>query len=39
MLPAEAMLDSHFQLVVILFMESAENLGVVSGEVLTRGPE
>lgn len=30
MLPAEAMLDSHFQLVVIRFMEGAENLGVVS---------
>lgn len=31
MLPAEAMLETHFQLVVIRFIEGAENLGVVSG--------
>lgn len=30
MLPAEAMLDSLFQLVVICFIEGAENLGVIS---------
>lgn len=30
MLSAEAMLDSHFQLMVIRFMEGAENLGVRS---------
>lgn len=30
MLPAEAMLNSPFRLVVIRFLEGAENLGVVS---------
>lgn len=32
MLPAEATLTSHFQLVVVGFVNGAENLGVVSEE-------